>query len=115
VFIIFASTNTKTMLYYGIADQDGLESLNLPEWNARIEKFEINTRELSVLILRAQANRQRDAVVYKADVPVSQGKELNALFAKDRKSALKYLADNAKSIEIAKMPGSEKSWTKITN
>ena len=101
------------MLYYGIADQDGLESLNLPEWDPRLEKFEINTRELSVLILRAQSNRQRDAIVYKADLPVKFGKELGEIFEKDKKAALKFLADNSNSISIAKMPGSEKSWNKL--
>lgn len=99
------------MKYYGIADAHGLESFNPVTWNSEVERFEVDTRELSMMVLRANANRQRHAVVYQADLPVPVCREITALMneGKTDKALLKLKAD-AKSIKLAKSPGAEKSW-----
>ena len=104
------------MKYYGIADAHGLESFNPVAWNSDVERFEVDTRELSMMVLRANANRQRHAVVYQADLSVPACKEITALMKEGKTDeALLKLKEDAKRINLAKSPGAEKSWGLIPN
>ena len=67
------------MKHYGIADAHGIESFRPVTFNMAIEGFEVDPRELSMMVLRANANRHRHAVVYQAELPIPACKEINAL------------------------------------
>lgn len=104
------------MKHYGIADAHGLESFQPVKFNPDYEGFEVDPRELSMMMLRANANRQRHAVVYQADLPVQSCREIQKLFDEGKlDQALVKLKEEAKSIKIAKSPGAEKSWNLIPN
>ena len=104
------------MKYYGIADAHGIESFRPVTFNAAIEGFEVDPRELSMMVLRANANRQRHSVVYQAELPIPACKDINALI-KDGKydEALEKLKAEATNIMLARSPGAEKSWNLIPN
>ena len=104
------------MKFYGIADSNGLESFNPETWNSDVERFESDTRALSIMSLRANANRHRHAVVYIADVDGNGAREITALLDKgEYPDALMKLKEVAKSISLARSPGAEKSWRLIPN
>ena len=104
------------MKHYGIADAHGLESFRPVTFNMAIEGFEVDPRELSMMVLRANANRHRHAVVYQAELPIPACREINALI-KDGKydEALVKLKEEATYIMLAKSPGAQKSWNLIPN
>jgi hypothetical protein len=104
------------MKHYGIADAHGLESFRPTTFNSDVEGFEVDPRELSMMVLRANANRQRHAIVYQADIPVSSCREINAMMKSGQHSeALTKLKSDATDIKIARSPGAEKSWNLIPN
>jgi hypothetical protein len=104
------------MKFYGIADSHGLESFNPESWNSDTERFESDTRALSIMGLRANANRHRHAVVYLADVDGPGAREITALINKgEYPEALVKLKEVAKSISLMRSPGAEKSWKLIPN
>jgi hypothetical protein len=104
------------MKHYGIADAHGLESFRPVTFNPDIEGFEVDTRELSMMVLRANANRDRHSVVYHADIPVQSCREITALMKDGQNdAALLKLKSDATSIKLAKSPGAEKSWNLIPN
>ena len=104
------------MKHYGIADAHGIESFRPVTFNMAIEGFEVDPRELSMMVLRANANRHRHAVVYQAELPIPACREINALI-KDGKydEALVKLKEEATDIMLARSPGAQKSWNLIPN
>ena len=92
------------MKHYGIADAHGLES------------FRPVTFNMAMMVLRANANRHRHAVVYQAELPIPACKDINNLL-KDGKydEALVKLKEEATYIMLAKSPGAQKSWNLIPN
>ena len=104
------------MKYYGIADAHGLESFRPVTFNTEIEGFEVDPRELGMMVLRANANRQRHAVVYQAELPIPACKEINTLIKEGKyEEALTKLKEEATEIKLASSPGAEKSWRLIPN
>mgnify|MGYP003348750253 FL=1 len=104
------------MKYYGIADAHGLESFVPVTFNSDIDGFEVDPRELSMMVLRANANRHRHAVVYQANLPIPVCREINALIKEQKfDEALTKLKDGATDIRLARSPGAEKSWKLIPN
>ena len=97
---------TKTNTYVGIADAHGIES-----WN-RIE--DVSEQERAIKRIRVDANRQRHAVYYEADVAVPEACVIEELLEKkDWEAALVYLKENAN--ELRGVKGQDKSWTLIPN
>lgn len=92
------------MIRIGIADCYGLESYFLAK-DAKVIKLRI----------RAMANRQRHAVVYKAKIDSKADGAVGVLLeGKDYIGALKALKENAKDVElIMSDAGSERSWGMI--
>ena len=104
------------MKHYGIADSHGLESFRPVSYNPNTEGFEVDPRELSMMVLRANANRHRHAVVYQADLPVSTCREISKMIDNGQSAeALLKLKEEATDIRLAKSPGAEKSWNLIPN
>ena len=104
------------MKFYGIADAHGIESFKPVTYNVNNEGFEIDPRELSMMILRANANRHRHSVVYQVSLSISSAREINELIdAGEYPEALSKLKEVAESIMLAKSPGAEKSWGLIPN
>jgi hypothetical protein len=104
------------MRFYGIADAHGIESFTPVTFNSEIEGMEVDPRELSMMVLRANANRHRHAVVYQADLPIPACREINAFIkAGEFEQALVKLKEEATSIKLARSPGAEKSWKLIPN
>ena len=104
------------MKFYGIADCKGLDSFEVVKFNPDAEAFQIDPRELSIMVLRANANRARHSVVYQVDVSLEDSKRIKDLFDEgESEEALILLKEVAKSIKLAKMPGAEKSWNMIPN
>ena len=104
------------MKFYGIADAHGIESFNPVTFNMETETLQVDPRELSIMVLRANANRHRHAVVYQAELTKEAAREINDLLsAGEYDGALLKLKDSAASIMLAKSPGAEKSWGLIPN
>ena len=103
------------MKYIGIADCYGLESFisiddKVVEWefkgmngNSELNKL------INALHLRANANRHRHAVLYRADV--GDANEIEFLMNHSKQmAALKRLKVIATNIEVMKDIGAKKSW-----
>jgi hypothetical protein len=104
------------MKFYGIADAHGIESFRPVTYNVETGDLQIDPRELGMMNLRANANRQRHAVVYQVDIGVDTAKGVLAMIeAGEFKEALVKLKEEAKSISLARSPGAEKSWGLIPN
>ncbi len=104
------------MKFYGIADAHGLDSFEPVKFDVSTEAFNIDPRELSIMVLRANANRHRHAVVYQVDISLEDGKAVRELYSKgEHAEALIKMKELAKSIKLAKIPGAEKSWNMIPN
>lgn len=92
--------------YVGIADAHGIES-----WH-RIEDTSESDRAMKQM--RVNANRQRHAVYYEADVSVPTATIIEDLLEKaDWEAALIYL--KASSVELRGVKGQDKSWSLIPN
>lgn len=104
------------MKHYGIADANGLESFKPLKFNSQRGAFEADPSELSLLVARAQANRHRHAVVFQVDLPNSSAKEIFQMLENGEYiEALIKLKEDAIQVELARMPGAEKSWKLIPN
>jgi hypothetical protein len=104
------------MKFYGIADAHGIESFNPVTFNMETETLQVDPRELSIMVLRANTNRHRHAVVYQAELTKEAAREINDLIAAGKyDGALLKLKDSSTSIMLAKSPGAEKSWKLIPN
>jgi hypothetical protein len=108
------------MRFYGIADCKGLEAF-LPVvpkvdggWvSANIDDYK---KEMGIMVLRAQANRHRHAVVFLVDVNEEvAGEVLDLLDDGEYEEALVVLKEGANTVSLARMPGAEKSWGMIPN
>ena len=96
----------KTNTYVGVADAHGIES-----WN-RIE--DTSSQDRAMRQIRVNANRQRHAVYYEADVAVADAAVIEDLLEKSRwEAVLLYLKENADTLYGVK--GQEKSWSMIPN
>ena len=95
-----------TNTYVGTADAHGIES-----WN-RIE--DTSSQDRGMRQIRVNANRQRHAVYYEADVSKADAVVIEDLLEKERwEAALLYLKENADPLRGVK--GQEKSWALIPN
>ena len=104
------------MKVYGIADAYGLESFRVAAYNVETGEPKFDKKELSMMVLRANANRTRHVVVYMADVNGTTAKEIIELYKKgDYIEALNKLKEEAKTVSLARGPGVEKSWRLIPN
>jgi hypothetical protein len=129
------------MKFYGIADAHGIESFNPVTFNMETETLQVDPRELSIMVLRANANRHRHAVVYQAELTKEDARKINDLLSasdydespleldpydespsgqdpkklKPSAKALLKLKASATSIMLARSPGAEKSWNLIPN
>ena len=106
------------MIYYGIADAHGLESFRPSSIDLEVGGFNIDPRELSMMILRAQANSQRHAVVYQAKIGLPDAREIQGLLDEGKfPEALLELKARAKEVKLARLGGfdAEKAWHKIPN
>ncbi len=104
------------MIFYGIADAHGIESFKPQTFDSEVEQFVTDTKELSLMALRANANRHRHAVVYQAEVDSESAKEILDLINKgEYVEALVKLKETAESISLMRSPGAEKSWNLIPN
>ena len=100
------SKKEETNTYVGVADAHGIES-----WN-RIE--DTSSRDRALRQMRVNANRQRHAVYYEADVGPGEAAVIEELLGKsDWEAALVYLKGNA--TELRGVKGQDKSWTLIPN
>ena len=105
------------MKVYGIADAYGLESFRVaPPYNMETGEHGFDKKELSMMVLRANANRTRHAVVYMADIGGTTAKEIMELYKSgDYIEALNKLKEDAMTVSLARGPGVEKSWRLIPN
>ncbi len=104
------------MIFYGIADAHGIESFKPQTFDSDVEQFTSDSKELSIMALRANANRHRHAVVYQAEVSPEAAKEiLDPINKGEYEDALVKLKETADSISLMKSPGAEKSWNLIPN
>jgi hypothetical protein len=105
------------MEYIGIADAHGLESfIPAREYNAEEERFTTNNKAIGFMSMRANANRHRHAVVYKADLSRENADVVYEMMEKGEYSeALSHLKANANEVGLIKSPGAEKSWNLIPN
>lgn len=104
------------MIFYGIADAHGIESFEPVKLSSETETFKMEGPKVSLMVLRAQANRHRHAVVYSANVSLKDSLEIYKMLDNGEfVEALLKLKECATDIKLAKMPGSEKSWNLIPN
>jgi len=108
--------------YVGIADCHGLESfISVPE---RVLQAELDGENgeyaasslMAMLSVRAQANRHRHAVIYRAEVGEKEARKIKSYLSKGKYAeALIRLKNVAKKIEVGKQLGMAKSWEMIPN
>ena len=99
--------NTKTLKKFGIADCYGIESY------LDVKK---KKKVLAFMQLRAEANRQRHAVVYEVEVlPAVDRKIRGLLKKKDWVNSLKVLKKEASMVSVMKRAGMKNSWGMIPN
>lgn len=108
------------MKFYGIADCKGLESFIpvVPKFEGGWVSSNIDDykKEMGVMVLRAQYNRHRHAVVFLVEVDEDVAEEVSDLLDDgEYEEALVALKDGAGSVSLARMPGAEKSWNMIPN
>ena len=104
------------MKYYGIASANGIESFLPVLYRGESEGFSADPRELSLMALTVNANRQRHSVLYMVDVNREDANEIEELISQgDATEALTLLKERAKTINIMQSPGAEKSWNLIPN
>jgi hypothetical protein len=104
------------MKYYGIASANGIESFLPIIYRGESEGFSADPRELSLMALTVNANRQRHSVLYMVDVAREDANEIQELISDgEAEEALTLLKERAKSINIMSSPGAEKSWNLIPN
>lgn len=95
------------MVRVGIADCHGIESY--------IDEQKLTKSTLWVLTMRAQANRQRCALVYKAEVSEElDAKVKKALANKKFEAALRLIKKDAKVI-LEDSPAAKEHWKRIPN
>lgn len=105
------------MEYIGIADAHGLESfVPAREYNAEEERFSMNNKAIAFMSMRANANRQRHAVVFKVKISSENADEVFDLLDQgEYAEALTKVKDSADEVALVKSPGAEKSWNLIPN
>jgi hypothetical protein len=115
-----------THWFYGLADCHGIESFvhDLDDTSAALffeekDKKEKNSKQFA-MCLRAQANQQRHAVVYRAAIPQSQIEVIEAFIkAGDYITALNEVKSSAKEIMLGTYgttkAAAEKNWKMIPN
>lgn len=95
-----------TETYIGVADAHGIESLHRKEDTTSFDR--------SCRMIRADANRQRHAVYFEADLDKSALKVINE-YLNNNKYALALEWLKRLSIELRSLPQHEKSWKLIPN
>jgi hypothetical protein len=105
------------MKYIGIADAHGLESfIPAKKFDIETESLTLDNKAIAFMKLRADANRQRHAVVYMVDVSPSDAETIVEMQDRgEALEALEFLKEVAKSVSLVKSPGAEKSWNLIPN
>jgi hypothetical protein len=115
-----------THWFYGLADCHGIESFvhDIDDTSAALffnddDKKEKNSKQFA-MCLRAQANQQRHAVVYRAAIPQSQIDVIESLIkAGDYTSALNEVKSCSKEIMLGTYgttkSAAEKNWKMIPN
>ena len=112
--------------YYGLADCHGIESFVHDLENEMMDLFltgddkKAKTNQQFAMCLRAQANAQRHAVVYRAKLPDAVATEIEDLLKKSKYvEALELLKDNAEEVMIGTYgttkKAAEKNWKMIPN
>jgi len=112
--------------YYGLADANGIESFqeDIDPMAAEVffdkdERKKVQNYQFA-MVLRAQANQQRHAVVFRALVPDTDGDAIDALVKKGEvEKALIMLKEKAKSVLFAThgttLSAAKKNWKIIPN
>ena len=105
------------MEYIGIADAHGLESfVPAREYNAEEERFSMNNSAIAFMSMRANANRQRHAVVFKVKISSENADEVfNLLDNGEYVDALLKVKETADEVALVRSHGAEKSWNLIPN
>ncbi len=98
-------TKEETKTYTGIADCHGIESFNL--------KGDTNQ---AILQIRANANDQRHAVVYEADLSDFDREVILGLLKDEEfETALKYMSNESDELRVAGGERAVKMWKNIPN
>lgn len=101
------------MKFHGIADANGLESFEPIGFDAETGRFKADLREISMMVLRARANRHRYAVVFEADVPTEPAREIKSLMKEgEYEQALLKLKESTTKIKIAQFIDGREDWSK---
>lgn len=106
------------MIYFGLADCYGIESfINFTNQSAVDCLAKTHTVEhyLGMLSVRANANFQRRAVVFKVHISEENAKVIENLLKTDIELALKYLKSTAKEVQIEKGSHHKEWWESIPN
>lgn len=112
--------------YYGLADCHGIESFVHDLENEMMDLFmdsgdkKVKTSQQFAMCLRAQANQQRHAVVYRAKLSNDAAEHIEDLLKKSEyEGALEYLKDNAEEVMVGTYGttkrAAEKNWKMIPN
>lgn len=91
--------------YTGIADCHGLESFN----------EHTDTRAQYIMSVRANANPQRHAVVYEADMKRDDASLVVQLCEENPETALKFMNSNAVEVRVLGGEHAAKLWNNIPN
>lgn len=107
------------MKFIGIADCHGLESfIPARKFNLETQSFDQNNQDIAFMVLRANANGQRRAIVFRVEVDKDEGIEIMSVFDDgDYLEALNLLKQYATKVELAGGQGmnKQKTWEIIPN
>jgi hypothetical protein len=107
------------MKFIGIADCHGLESfIPARRINADTELFDERKGDIAMMVLRANANTQRRALVFRVEISLEDATAIEEMMEDgDYIDALNELKEKATKVEIAGGAGinKQKAWDSIPN
>jgi hypothetical protein len=107
------------MKFIGIADCHGLESFfPARKFNLETQSFDENNEVIGFMVLRANANAHRRALVFRVELGKEEGLEVMEMFEDgEYLEALNLLKQYATKVEVAGGQGMnrQKAWDSIPN
>jgi hypothetical protein len=103
------------MDFYGIVSENGVENIT-PSILTDFEGFKPDPKKLSLYAMEVFSNRDKDMVLYLADLSLDDFEKINKMIESgNKRDALEVLDKNSKSLSIMDSENAEKKWKNLTS